>query len=320
MRSFRGSWEVERWAQMRTCYRLAIAAAVSVAIVFGLASFLGNANDSPSASNEWSTPRWVYTSGAGTTTRVRPVDLPDENWGDADAERWIAERISGWPFPCLAFRVVDDGETRIRGGIAVGAGDLMLGPPRHMWRFPGLGRFVVPLQPVWLPFMGSTILMLAVVMSAIESLRLLQRTLRQRRRRVRVSAGNCPECAFPSGVEAARCPECGVERPIVNEVGTRCNVSPKDAGGKLRGRLVNAGMLVLLVAAIAVCVDWRGCVSRLHAMKGSSSVTQSTRERRDSARRQGRPHQIECIEKSTQRDRRELIDHANDLLRKPQSK
>jgi hypothetical protein len=177
---------------MRIRFRLSIVPAVSILIVCGLAWILGNTSYSPSKSSEWQTPGWVHVSQTGSTTRVRPIDMPTENWRRGVDAQWVAERVSGWPFPCLAFRVVDDGETRIRGGIAVGQGDLILGPPSHLWRFPGLGRFVLPLEPVWLPFMGSTVVIVVIVRLSVEALRLVQRALLQRVRRARALADTCP--------------------------------------------------------------------------------------------------------------------------------
>lgn len=261
---------------MRTGFRLAIVPTVSILIVCGLAWILGNASYSPSMSSEWHTPEWVHVSQTGSTTRVRPIDMPNVDRRRGVDAQWVAERVSGWPFPCLAFRVVDDGETRIRGGIAVGKGDLILGPPSHLWRFPGLGRFVLPLEPVWLPFIASTVVIVVIIRLSIEALRLVQRALLQRVRRARALANVCPECGFPSAGSLQRCMECGAEGPEAEVVKSRCGSHGDAAAMGLRRRRVNIGLLVLLLVTVVACVDWRGCARRLHTPRGTAAAAPST--------------------------------------------
>ncbi len=64
---------------------------------------------------------------------------------------------------------------------------------------------IVPLRPVWLGFLGNTVLYAVVAMGMIGCAWLVRRFLRLRR-------GLCPKCAYPMG-ESAGCTECGKALP-----------------------------------------------------------------------------------------------------------
>lgn len=260
---------------MRWGFKLVIVAPLSIAVVYALAWMLGNSSHSPAASAEWRTPGWVWLSQAGSMTRVRPVDPATAHWRSGDEAHWVAERVSGWPFRCLAFRVVDDGATRLRGGIAVQPGDLVLGPPRHSWRFPGLGRSIVPLQPVWWPFVASNLVIAVVIGASLESVQLLHAVCLRRVRRCRALMGKCPECEFPTG-DRATCAECGAANPAVAPIRKRSAENRDAAAARARRWRVNTGLIVLLLVAVAFCIDWRGCLRQLQSQRNSRTSSPTT--------------------------------------------
>lgn len=233
--------------------RVLFCVALVVATEFVVAAVLANLEpfNTPGGPALLRSPRlWIESVAPGRVTYTRPSGLERSDWGGPDEQSLVAERFSGWPFQCFVYRVVDRGRLEIEGGFAIVSGELVLGPPTEYWRFPKLGRYVVPFRAAPLPLLGCVAVLGSACLGTLMIVKGVRCAWRQQVRRRRVAGGRCERCGYPQGPHESPCPECGATDSAMTDVGNRAERRSRPLCEQDWKKLVGFGLSLVVAGAL----------------------------------------------------------------------